>query len=115
MNQKITTQESEYQETGFAISKILAHAGFRLDLPAYRITWGQIVREAAEVLADHGFPADRLKEDCVVELVLGIQGALENEDFLYWRHAVRAFVADQLFLCGKSSVSQEVGIRSKDN
>ena len=114
MNQLSTTQESEYQETGFELSKILAHAGFRLETSAYRITWGQIVGEAAEVLSDHGFPADRLKDDFVLDLVLGIQGALENEDVLFWRQAVRVYVAEQLFLCGKSSVSQGVGIVSEE-
>lgn len=113
MKQLSTTQESEYLETGFELSKILAHAGFRLESPAYRITWGQIVGEAAEVLANHGFPANRLEDDFVLDLVLGIQGALENEDVLFWRQAVRVYVADQLLLCGKSSVSQEVGIRSE--
>ena len=113
MKQLSTTQESEYLETGFELSKILAHAGFRLETPAYRITWGQIVGEAAEVLADHGFPADRLEDDFVLDLVLGIKGALENEDVLTWRQAVRAFVAEQLFLGRKSSVSQKVGIKSE--
>ena len=114
MKQLSTTQESEYLETGFELSKILAHAGFRLETPAYRITWGQIVGEAAEVLADHGFPADRLEDDFVLDLVMGIQGALENEDVLTWRQAVRASVTEQLLLGGKSSVSEEVGSRSEE-
>jgi len=66
------------------------------------------------VLADHGFQADRLEDDFVLDLVLGIQGALENEDVLTWRQAVRFYIAEQLLLCGKSSVSLEDGIRSEE-
>lgn len=113
MKQLSTTQESECLETGFELSKVLVHAGFRLETPAYTITWGQIVGEAAEVLADHGFPADRLEDDFVLDLVLGIQGALENEEVLFWRQAVKVYVAEQLLLGGKFSVSQKAGIRSE--
>ena len=63
MDQLPTLQQLEYLESGFEVSKILVHAGFSMEKPAFSITWGQIAEEIAHTLSDHGLPPDRLEED----------------------------------------------------
>ena len=98
MDQLPTLQQLEYIESGFEVSKILAHAGFSMEKPAFSITWGQIAEEIAHTLADHGLPPDRFEEDFLIDLVQGIQKVLQNDDVLFWRNCIRAYTSDQPIL-----------------
>ena len=98
MDQLPTLQQLEYLESGFEVSKILAHAGFSMEKPAFSITWGQIAEEIAHTLADHGLPPDRFEEDFLIDLVQGIQKVLQNDDVLFWRNCIRAYISDQPIL-----------------
>ena len=98
MDQLLTLQQLEYLESGFEVSKILAHAGFSMEKPAFSITWGQIAEEIAHTLADHGLPPDRFEEDFLTDLVQGIQKVLQNDDVLFWRNCIRAYTSDQPIL-----------------
>jgi hypothetical protein len=98
MDQLPTLQKLEYLESGFEVSKILAHAGFSLEKPAFSITWGQIAEEIARTLADHGLPPDRFEGDFLIELAQGIQKVLQNDDVLFWRTSIRAYTSDQPIL-----------------
>jgi hypothetical protein len=90
MDQQITSlQHLEYMEAGFEASKILAHAGYRMEAPAFVITWGQIAEVLAQTLADYGLTPDRLDEDMLLELAQGAQKALENDAVLSWRDILR--------------------------
>lgn len=95
MDQLPTLQQLEYLESGFEVSKILAHAGFSMEKPAFSITWGQIAEEIAHTLSDHGLPPDRLEEDFLIDLAQGIQKVLQNDDVLFWRNSIRAYTTDQ--------------------
>ncbi len=95
MDQLPTLQQLEYLESGFEVSKILAHAGFSMEKPAFSITWGQIAEEIAHTLSDHGLPPDRLEEDFLIDLAQGIQNVLQNDDVLFWRNSIRAYTTDQ--------------------
>ena len=110
MDQLPTLQQLKYLESGFEVSKILAQAGFQMDKPAFSITWGQIAEEIAHTLADHGLPADRLREsragqgrdfnngagveDFLIDLAQGVQKVLQNDDVLFWRSSIRSFTTD---------------------
>ena len=108
MDQLPTLQQLEYLESGFEVSKILAHAGFSMEKPAFSITWGQIAEEIAHTLADHGLPPDRLEEDFLIDLAQGIQKVLQNDDVLFWRNSVRAYTTDQpTFMAFMSSPNEE--------
>lgn len=98
MDQLPTLQQLEYLESGFEVSKILAHAGFSMEKPAFSITWGQIAEEIAHTLADHGLPPDRFEEDFLIDLVQGIQKVLQNDDVLFWRNCIRAYTSDEPIL-----------------
>ncbi len=98
MDQLPTLQQLEYLESGFEVSKILAHAGFSMEKPAFSITWGQIAEEIAHTLSDHGLLPDRLEEDFLIDLVQGIQKVLQNDDVLFWRNCIRAYTSDQPIL-----------------
>ncbi len=98
MDQLTTLQQLEYLESGFEVSKILVHAGFSMEKPAFSITWGQIAEEIAHTLADHGLPPDRFEEDFLIDLVQGIQKVLQNDDVLFWRNCIRAYTSDQPIL-----------------
>ena len=98
MNQLPTIQQLEYLESGFKVSKILAHAGFSKEKPAFSITWGQIAEEIAHTLADHGLPPDRFEEDFLIDMAQGIQKVLQNDDVLFWRTCIRAYTSDQPIL-----------------
>ena len=98
MDRPPTLQQLEYLESGFEVSKILAHAGFSMEKPAFSITWGQIAEEIAHTLADHGLPPDRFEEDFLIDLVQGIQKVLQNDDVLFWRNCIRAYTSDQPIL-----------------
>ena len=108
MDRPPTLQQLEYLESGFEVSKILAHAGFSMEKPAFSITWGQIAEEIAHTLADHGLPPDRFEEDFLIDLVQGIQKVLQNDDVLFWRNSVRAYTTDQpTFMAFMSSPNEE--------
>ena len=108
MDQLPTLQQLEYLESGFEVSKILAHAGFSMEKPAFSITWGQIAEEIAHTLSDHGLPPDRLEEDFLIDLAQGIQKVLQNDDVLFWRNSVRAYTTDQpTFMAFMSSPNEE--------
>ena len=98
MDQLPTLQQLEYLESGFEVSKILAHAGFSMEKPAFSITWGQIAEEIAHTLADHGLPPDRFEEDFLIDLVQGLQKVLQNDDVLFWHNCIRAYTSDQPIL-----------------
>ncbi|GAP40868.1 hypothetical protein [Flexilinea flocculi] len=95
MDQLPTLQQLEYLESGFEVSKILAHAGFSMEKPAFSITLGQIAEEIAHTLSDHGLPPDRLEEDFLIDLAQRIQKVLQNDDVLFWRNSARAYTTDQ--------------------
>ena len=107
MDQLPTLQQLEYLESGFEVSKILAHAGFSMEKPAFSITWGQIAEEIAHTLADHGLPPDRFEEDFLIDLVQGIQKVLQNDDVLFWRNCIRAYTSDQPILRGLMNSQNE--------
>ena len=108
MDQLPTLQQLEYLESGFEVSKILAHAGFSMEKPAFSITWGQIAEEIAHTLSDHGLPPGRLEEDFLIDLAQGIQKVLQNDDVLFWRNSVRAYTTDQpTFMAFMSSPNEE--------
>jgi len=108
MDQLPTLQQLEYLESGFEVSKILAHAGFSMEKAAFSITWGQIAEEIAHTLSDHGLPPDRLAEDFLIDLAQGIQKVLQNDDVLFWRNSVRAYTTDQpTFMAFMSSPNEE--------
>ena len=108
MDQLPTLQQPEYLESGFEVSKILAHAGFSMEKPAFSITWGQIAEEIAHTLSHHGLPPDRLEEDFLIDLAQGIQKVLQNDDVLFWRNSVRAYTTDQpTFMAFMSSPNEE--------
>ena len=94
MDQLPTIQQLEYLESGFEVSKILAHAGFSMEKPAFSITWGQIAEEIAHTLSDHGLPPDRLEEDFLIDLAQGIQKILQNDDVLFWHNSIHTFVSE---------------------
>lgn len=95
MDQLPTLQQLEYLESGFEVYKILAHAGFSMEKPAFSITWGQIAEEIAHTLADYGLPPDRFEEDFLIDLAQGVQKILQNDDVLFWRNCIRAYTSDQ--------------------
>ena len=108
MDQLPTLQQLEYLESGFEVYKILAHAGFSKEKPAFSITWGQIAEEIAHTLADHGLPPDRFEEDFLIDLAQGIQKVLQNDDVLFWRNSVRAYTTDQpTFMAFMSSPNED--------
>jgi hypothetical protein len=108
MDQLPTLHQLEYLESGFEVSKILAHAGFSMEKPAFSITWGQIAEEIAHTLSDHGLPPDRLEEDFLIDLAQGIQKVLQNDDVLFWHNSVRAYTTDQpTFMAFMSSPNEE--------
>jgi len=88
MDQLTTLQHLEYLEAGFEVSKILAHAGYRMEAPAFVITWGQVAEILAHTLADYGF---RLDEAMLLDLAQGAQKALENDDVFSWRDILRQY------------------------
>jgi hypothetical protein len=89
MDQLTTLQHLDYLEAGFEVSKILVHAGYRMEAPAFMITWGQLAETLAQTLADHGLSPDRLDENLLLDLAHTAQQALANEDVLSWRDIVR--------------------------
>ncbi|MBA3074822.1 MAG: hypothetical protein FP831_14560 [Anaerolineae bacterium] len=108
MDQLPTLQQLEYLESGFEVSKILAHDGFSMEKPVFSITWGQTAEEIAHTLSDHGLPPDRLEEDFLIDLAQGIQKVLQNDDVLFWRNSVRAYTTDQpTFMAFMSSPNEE--------
>ena len=92
MDQLTTLQHLEYLEAGFEVSKILAHAGYRMEAPAFVITWGQVAEILAHTLADYGLSPDRLDEAMLLDLAQGAQKALENDDMLSWRDVLRQYM-----------------------
>ena len=98
MDQLPTLQQLEYLESSFEVSKILAHAGFSMEKPAFSITWGQIAEEIAHTLADHGLPPDRFEEDLLIDMAQGIRKVFQNDDVLFWRTCIRAYTSDQPIL-----------------
>jgi len=95
-----TLQQLEYLEAGFEVSKILAHAGYKMDAPAFVITWGQVAEVLAQTLADHGLPPDRLEENQLIDLVQGAQKALQNDDVFSWRDILRTFTTSDPDIMG---------------
>lgn len=93
MDQLPTLQRLEYLEAGFEVSKLLAHAGYRMDAPAFVVTWGQVAETLAQTLADHGLTPDRMDETMLLDLAQGAQKALMNDDVLSWREIVRLYAA----------------------
>ena len=91
MDQLTTLQHLEYLEAGFEVSKILAHAGYRMEAPAFVITWGQVAEILAHTLADYGLSPDRLDEAMLLDLAQGAQKALENDDVFSWRDILRQY------------------------
>jgi hypothetical protein len=107
MDQTISQQDIEHMDAGFEVSKVLAQAGFQMDVPAFTITWGGIAEEIAHTLADHGYTLDQLSEDLLVDLAKGVQEVFQNDDILFWRDAVRAFVLSQPIFSGNANPSDE--------
>ena len=107
MDQLPTLQQLEYLESGFEVSKILAHAGFSMEKPAFSITWGQIAEEIAHTLADHGLPPDRLEEDFLIDLAQDIQKVIQNDDVLFWRNTVRTITTEHPTLANFLSSADE--------
>ena len=93
MDQLPTLQRLEYLEAGYEVSKLLAHAGHRMDAPAFVVTWGQVAEILAQTLADHGLTPDRLDETMLLELAQGAQKALANDDVLSWREIMRLYAS----------------------
>ncbi|MAT45444.1 MAG: hypothetical protein CL609_24210 [Anaerolineaceae bacterium] len=89
MKELLSLQELEYLENGFEVSKILVQAGFQLESPALMITWGQVAEVFAHTLVDYGLTADRLDENCLVDLIQSIQTSLVNEKPLPWQTYIR--------------------------
>ena len=123
MDQIPTLQKLEYMETGFEVSKLLAHSGFPMEQPAFSITWGQISEEIARTLADYGLPPDRLREsragqggdsqngagveEFLVDLAQGIQKTLQNDDVLFWRNTIHTFVSEHPTLLAFTSPGED--------
>lgn len=95
-----TLQQLEYLEAGFEVSNILAHAGYKMDAPAFVITWGQVAEVLAQTLADHGLPPDRLEENHLIDLVQDAQKALQNDDIFSWRDILRTFTTSDPDIMG---------------
>jgi hypothetical protein len=89
MDQPTTLQPLEYLETGFEVSKIMAHAGYRMDAPAFVITWGQVAETLAHALADHGLTPDRLDEEQLLDLAQAARKVLVDDKMLSWRDSLR--------------------------
>ena len=89
MDQQTTLQPLEYLETGFEVSKIMAHAGYRMDAPAFVITWGQVAETLAYALADHGLTPDRLDEEQLLDLAQAARKVLVDDKMLSWRDNLR--------------------------
>ena len=89
MNQPTTLQPLEYLETGFEVSKIMAHGGYRMDAPAFVITWGQVAETLAHALADHGLTPDRLDEEQLLDLAQAARKVLVDDKMLSWRDSLR--------------------------
>ena len=68
--------------------------GFQWRSRLLSITWGQIAEEIAHTLSDHGLPPDRLEEDFLIDLAQGIQKVLQNDDVLFWRNSIRAYITN---------------------
>ncbi len=92
MDPVTTLQHLEYLESGFEVSKQLAHAGYRMNAPALVITWGQIAEAIAQILSDYGIPPDRLDEEIFKEIAQSVQRGLETVDGSTWREVVCQFV-----------------------
>jgi hypothetical protein len=95
MDQVLSLQHLEYLETGFEVSKILAHAGYRMDQAAFTITWGQLAEAVAHTLSDDGLSTDRLEERFIVDLVESLQKALSQDEILDWQETVGEFITAQ--------------------
>lgn len=93
MDQLPTLQRLDYLEAGFEVSKLLAHAGYRMDASAFVLTWGQVAEILAQTLADYGLTPDRMDETMLLDLAQGAQKALGNDDVFSWREIVRLYVA----------------------
>ena len=100
MNILPTLQQLEYLEAGFEVSKILAHAGYRMEAPAFVITWGQVAEVLAQTLADYGLPPDRLGETQLIDMVQGAQKALQNDDVFSWRDILRIYTTSDPDIMG---------------
>jgi len=86
--------QSELQ-TGFEVSKIMAHNGYNLEKQVVpSITFGQIAEQIGDTLADCGFPADRLDDQAVVTLVEGIKEQLSNSDGISWESVVQEYTRE---------------------
>jgi hypothetical protein len=94
MQQPPALQQFEYMEAGFEVSKILVQAGYDMEKPAFSITWGQIAEEVAHTLADHGLPVDRLEENSVMDLIVGVVDELQKDHVLLWRDSVCAYLSE---------------------
>jgi hypothetical protein len=92
MDRISSIQDLEYLEMGFEVSKILAQAGYRMEAPAFAITWGQAAEILAHTLADHGLTPDRLDESMLLDLVQGSQKALENDEVYSWGNVLRLYI-----------------------
>jgi len=83
MDQHTLLQKQKDLDLGFEVSKILAQAGYRMEAPAFRITWGQVAESLAHVLAEYGLTPDRIEEALLLDLAQGGQKSLEDERALF--------------------------------
>ena len=103
-----TLTQLEYMEAGFVISKILAQAGFSMEIPVFSITWGQVAEQIAQTLADHGLCPDRFREEFLIDLAQSVQKVLQNEDVLFWRSSIHTLTTEHpTFLAFMSSTNDE--------
>lgn len=95
MDTVCSLEHLEVLENGFEISKILAHAGYRMDQPAFTITWGGLAEAVADCLTQYGLTVDRLPEGFILDLLASLQHALCAEEILDWTGVVHQFVTAQ--------------------
>jgi hypothetical protein len=95
MDTVLSLEHLEVLENGFEISKILAHAGYRMDQPAFTLTWGRLADTVATCLSENGLSVDRLPENLVLELVTELQSALVRDEILELSTLVGQYITAQ--------------------
>jgi hypothetical protein len=95
MDTVLSLEHLEVLENGFEISKILAHAGYHMDQPAFAITWGRLAEMVASCLSENGLSVGNLPEYLILELVTELQCALVRDEILELTALVGQYITAQ--------------------
>lgn len=92
MEQISTLQKMEYMQAGSELAKILAQAGYRMEDPAFSLSWGQVSEALAQTLADFGLMPEQMDEQTLLHLVQGAQKVLLDDEVNPWRYLLHQHI-----------------------